>query len=681
MTTDARSAIRESALLLQSGQPLQAKQMLEAILGSSPQLADAKHLLGICLFQLGDPERAARIMRELLQQAPHRQDIWVNYVLGLAKAVDYQEEMLRAAGEALSRFPQLSAVWLTVAKYYDDRRDWRQASRVLQQAVDSVPQDVGLRLAWARCELRLGNTSRAQALLGQLEMEVPSNAEVPFLLGKIAEQAGDLDLACACWSRALAIQPEHAHALEQLVIAKRRCCDWIDADALADRLRAGSQQRLDKGQAPLESPLVSLSLFADNAYNFRVARAAACRIAEKGRGASKPPAPTARGNKIRVGYLSDELRDHPTGLLLRDFFQCHDQNAFECVIYMDHAPTLSDEITSRISAAAWKVHNIHGWEHQAVAQKIADDQIDVLVDLKGWRSGNRLQLFALRPASIQVTFLGYPGTTGADFFDYLIADDYVLPVDQARYFSERPAYVNRCYLLGAESQPTGQTLRAYAGSRRDHNLPESGLVLVSFNQAYKLDPAMMSIWFDLLHDFPESVLWLWPLSPSCQRNLGEFAAQHQIDPARLVFADWKDHQQHMARLTHADLYLDTRIYTGHTTTADALVCQVPAVALSGEHFASRVSASLLRQVGLQSCVVDSLEEYRDLARHLLSQPEERARIRSVLTEENLRRTLLNTADFVRDLEDLFQQMLDARRQAGEIQALRARQRTPLLEES
>jgi predicted O-linked N-acetylglucosamine transferase (SPINDLY family) len=361
-----------------------------------------------------------------------------------------------------------------------------------------------------------------------------------------------------------------------------------------------------------------------------------------------------------LGYVSDEFRDHPIGLLMRDYFKCHDRNRFRVIVYFDHQPNENDAVFRCIRAGCDDSHVVAGRDHESLADLVHSDGVDILMDLKGWRQQNRLAVFAMRPAPIAVAFQGFPGTTGAEYLDYIVVDDCVVPEDEAAHYAEKLAYLGRCYQVNSD-RPGYDELRAQAGTRRDHGLPEDAVVLVSFNQAYKLDPHMMAVWLEIMRFAQNTVLWLLELNDVCRANLRKFAADHGVEPRRLIFAPWTDQLRHLARLTHADIGLDTRVYNGHATTSDSLWCRVPVVTLRGQHFASRVAASILREVGLNELVANDVAEYREHVLRLISDEALRESIRARLNEDHLRSTLFNTQDYVRRIEDLFQQMYDLHR--------------------
>jgi predicted O-linked N-acetylglucosamine transferase (SPINDLY family) len=280
------------------------------------------------------------------------------------------------------------------------------------------------------------------------------------------------------------------------------------------------------------------------------------------------------------------------------------------------------------------------------------NMVDILVDLKGYTTGGRMQISALRPAPVQVSYLGFPGTTGADFFDYIITDRIVTPQNQAPYYSEKFVYLPHCYQVNDHAQVIAE--KEWTKTRL--GLPENSIVFCSFNQGYKIDPTMFNVWMKILTKVPDSVLWLSVKSKTAKENLRQEAKARDVNPERLLFAERLPKQDHLARLALADLALDTRIYNGHTTSSDSLWAGVPVITLQGNHFASRVSSSILRAIGLPELITKSMEEYEALAVKLALKPEERQAIRVKIAMHRFKAPLFDTPRFVKNLEKAYKEM-------------------------
>lgn len=355
--------------------------------------------------------------------------------------------------------------------------------------------------------------------------------------------------------------------------------------------------------------------------------------------------------RIRIGYVSPDFRDHPIGHLTKRLYALHDRRKFEIHCY-SIVRADDDSVQQEISAGCDHWHDLSMIDNIAAAKKIHEDGIDILIDLAGYTKFARTEIFALRPAPIQVNYLGYPGTMGATFMDYLIGDPVVTPPDHAPYYTEKLALLPQAY------QPNClfQELIAPPPPRSECGLPDHVFVFCGFNQAFKITPEVFKVWMRLLHDVPGSVLWLLQAGPIAEQNLRREAQSRGIDAHRLVFAQRLPWVQHLLRHQHADLMLDTQPYNAHTTASDALRAGVPLITCMGDTFASRVAGSLLQAIGLPELITHSMEDYAKLALDLAQHPEKLQQIRLKLATNRMTHPLFNMQAFVVNLESLYAQM-------------------------
>ena len=363
-------------------------------------------------------------------------------------------------------------------------------------------------------------------------------------------------------------------------------------------------------------------------------------------------APKATTDRLRIGYLSADFHSHATSFLLAEVMELHDHHRFETLGYScgldDNTP-----MQKRIRAAFTHFYDIQTLSIEAAAGKIADNRVDILVDLLGYTRSNRHQIFSLRPAPVQVNWLGYPGTMGHErLADYLIGDPVVTPLTHAAFYSETLALMPHC------NQPNDRQKEIGLSRTRDtFNLPEQGFVFCSFNQSVKITPVVFDLWCRLLKAVPGSVLWLLEDDRDVvQMNLRHEAALRGIAPERLVFAGNLPLAEHLARLRLADLMLDTFPYTSHTTASDALWVGLPLVTCIGETFASRVAASLLHAAKMPELITTTFDDYFRLALDLATHPDKLATIKDTLATHRLTCPLFDSARFTRDLERLYERM-------------------------
>jgi predicted O-linked N-acetylglucosamine transferase (SPINDLY family) len=373
--------------------------------------------------------------------------------------------------------------------------------------------------------------------------------------------------------------------------------------------------------------------------------------------AAAPRSTPAGGHpRIKLGYLSSDFQQHATALLLIEILEAHDRERFELYAY-NYGADNGQGMRQRLRERFEHFTDITEQDDLTAARTIHADGIDILIDLKGYTAGTRTALLTYRPAPLQVNYLGYPGTLGGNFCDYLISDRFITPTSSAGDYSEALACLPGSY------QPHGaHTALPTPPSRAQAGLPDEGLVLCCFNQAYKFTPEVFDIWCMLLEMAPGSMLWLLA-NEQAQGNLRREAMQRGISPQRLVFAPDLPQLEHLARLQLADLVLDTLPYNAHTTASDALWAGVPVLTCAGDTFASRVAGSLLHAVGLPELVTHSLADYADLAMTLVSDPAALPALKSRLKQLSPQAALFDVPTYTHDLEALFTQMW-ARHQAG-----------------
>lgn len=437
-------------------------------------------------------------------------------------------------------------------------------------------------------------------------------------------------------------------------------CDW---EALPDDMRRleacidAVQHLQDKGKAEQPSPFCLLSL-TDNAQVLRwtaeLASMSASLKAVPHDRTRKVPRPNG---KVRIGLLSSDLHMHATCMLLVQALEHLDRSRFELCYYSSGIDDQSP-MRARVKATATCWHEVQLWTDEEVARQAERDEVGVLIDLKGYTFGSRLGALAYRPAPLNVSWLGFPGSVGASFVDYIIGDSIVTPLDAQAHYSEQIAQMPHCY------QPNDSTRsQPEALSREACGLPDDAFVYASFNQSYKITPDVFEAWCQVLAATPGSVLWLLVPQEDVQQRLRDAAAGYGITAERLVFAPFMNIEAHRARLPQADLFLDSFPCSGHTTASDALWAGVPVLTLMGQSFASRVAASLLHTMGLDELVCTDLDRYFQEAVRYAQEPaalrELRARVRSARSES----PLFDGQRFATELGDLLMRMVD-RQDAG-----------------
>jgi predicted O-linked N-acetylglucosamine transferase (SPINDLY family) len=372
-----------------------------------------------------------------------------------------------------------------------------------------------------------------------------------------------------------------------------------------------------------------------------------------------PRLDAGRGDgRIRLGYFSSDFREHATAYLMAELIERHDRAKFEVIGFSLGHPQ-KDAMRARLEKSFDRFFDASALSNKDVALLARELEIDIAVDLKGFTQDNRTDIFALGAAPIQVSYLGFPGTMGTDYIDYLIADATLISEQQRQHYAEKIAYLPDTYQVNDSKRGISDI----SFTKSECGLPEDGFVFCAFSNSYKITPDMFDIWMRLLTRVPGSVLWLMGGATSATSSLRTEARARGVAPDRLVFAKRMELAQHLARQRLAGLFLDTLPYNAHTTASDALWAGLPVLTCLGETFAGRVAASLLRAVGLPELVTFSLDDYERLALELATQPEKLQALRDKLAANRLTEPLFDTARFARNIEAAYAEMW-RRKQAG-----------------
>jgi protein O-GlcNAc transferase len=485
---------------------------------------------------------------------------------------------------------------------------------------------------------------QARAAFEQALIHKPDFPEAFYNLGNARRELGDLSEAITAYRDALRLRPDYTEAFSRLVYHRAQACEWdgqqADQEKLLDMVRAGVRV----------PPFYLLSTPASASDQLICAR--------RWIGPLRPPPGTVfehqisvGSDRIRLGYLSGDFHQHSTAHLMAELFECHDRDRFEVFAY-SYGPDDKSPMRARLARAFDRFADIGALSHREAARLIHADKVDILVDLKGYTHHARPAISAHRPAPVQVSYLGYPATMGADFIDYIIVDPFVVPAGQQPFFSEKLVHLPGSYQVNdRRREVTGaRTLRP------DHGLPPEGLVLCSFNNSYKISPVFFDIWMRLLRSAPGSVLWLLETNGLVKGNLRSEAGKRGVDPARLIFAPVVPPAEHLGRHRHADLFLDTLPCNAHTTASDALWAGLPVLTCSGDTFAGRVAGSLLMAMGMPELVTGSLEAYQQTALALARDPQRLVALRQKLQEKRDTSALFDLPKLTGNMEAAYARM-------------------------
>ena len=656
----------------------QALACFQRAVALDPTRADAWNNLGVVQGRMERNDAAVDAFRQALACNPSHASAWLNLGLHLGKAgqsaeaVDCFEKLIQLQPDDARAWRNLGAAQIQLEAFEKAVPALRRAVELDPADIDSIDHcggalvslrkyaealDCYRRVLQARPESSVAHVNVANAFLGlhrhgeaimhyqQAVALDPKSVMGHLRCGELLGKTKNIRLAVQHLEAAYAVDPNWEWLEGRLLMTRAIVCDWNERE-----------QRLQSALSHVTASMRTLMPFEAACLLSRREDLYLC--ARSYVAAELPPvpalpqqAPKPRSDKIRIGYVSADLHNHATAFLMAELFECHDRSQFEVVAF-SIGPASQDEMRLRLHAAFDAFHDMRELSDREVAQRIADAGIDILVDLKGFTEHARFGIFMHRPAPIQVSYLGFPGTTGADCMDYVIGDATVTPFEHQPWYSERIVQMPHSYQVNDRKRRVADQVP----TRAESGLPLTGFVFCCFNNNYKITPAVFDIWMRLLHQVPGSVLWLLKDNELAGTNLLREAAQRGVAPERLVFAKRLPLAEHLARHRLADLFLDTLPCNAHTTASDALWVGLPVLTCLGETFASRVGASLLRAVGLPEMVVDNLADYEARALALAKDPEALAQLRARLLAQRDTAPLFDTDRFRRDLESAYQTM-------------------------
>jgi protein O-GlcNAc transferase len=592
---------------------------------------------------------AAQSYEQATRFCPNDSLYWINYGNVLAK-LHRADDALKAARRAIACNEFNTMAVQLVAKLLRDRRQHQEALDQLRGVPAGAKLDAMHHVLIGACLSDLDKPAEAaQAFLDALALK-PDSRDAHTQLGLNLVRIRQHGEAAECFRTALAIEPDALDAALYALHYAAWACDWdaVDRDkaALADCI----DQLNDKTQATAISPFCLLSISDDGALLRSLSEWDMRRFDPLPQPMVHAARRRAPGERLRVGMVSSDFYHHATSMLLVQMLELMDKGRVELFLY-SHGPDDKSALRERMVATADHFVECRNMSTIEQARVIRDDGVDVLLDLKGFTFDTRISVFSYRPAAVQVAWLGYPGTCGAPFIDYLIGDAVVTPTEHQPLYSERIAQLPHCY------QPNDCTRGREADrTREEFGLPQDAVVFGSFNQSYKITREVFAVWCNILHRTPNSVLWMLIPDEPVRRRLLEQACQHGVAPDRLIFTGFERIDLHRRRIPLADIVLDTFPCGGHTTSSDVLWAGVPTVAMCGESFASRVAPSLLQSVGMPELICHDLQAYEDLSVELGLHPERITALKQRLIAARDTAPLYDSARLATDMVDLLERM-------------------------
>ena len=601
----------------------EAENSYKRALYLQPEYAEAYCNLGSLLVDLGRPEEAEKACRNAIRYRHHYAKAYYNLgnALHILERFDEAEE---AYNKALLLQPAFAEAYHNLGNLLSDQK--RQS-----EAKEAYKKSIGLN---------------------------PQNAALFNSLGNLLFDAGQQEEAVICFRRAVELKPNFHSARSNLISQLQGLCLWNEiAESDVQSVR---QAVLDKYSEYAE-PVIPFVLLTLPSVTAAEQRECAGRWMRKELGTlmqwksmSGFAFSDNRRGPLHIGYLSTDLNDHVIAQQMVEIFELHDRSRFKITAYSTTADDNSS-LRKRVEGAFDCFTDLGNSSTKDSARQINSDRVDILVDLTAYTKNSRSALLALRPAPIQVNYLGYPGSMGVDFVDYIIADSFIIPPERFDCYSEKVMWLPDCYMPHDTRTP-----HPSPPSKKECGLPEDAFVFCCFNQPYKITPDIFDVWCRLLKTVPDSILWLRSFNAPAEKNLKKEASARGIDVSRLIFDSFVSREEHFARLQCADLFLDTTPYNAHATCSNALWMGLPVITCSGDTFASRVAGSHLTTMGVPELVTYSLDDYHALALLLANDRKKLLDIRKKIITNRESSPLFDSVRFTRGLEALYIKMHEER---------------------
>jgi protein O-GlcNAc transferase len=618
-----------------------------------PDLFQAYFNLGILFQESRHFQKAISFYEKALAAKPEFAEALNNMGTAYQKLDDF-DKAISCFQKALELKPEFATAYYNMGKAYYDNGWCQEAIKCYNRALllnsDNVNVLYDMGLAY-RSQGRINDMIACYQKALQIK---PNSPETHYNLAVAYKKLEKMKQAFSHCRKALELQPDFGEAFSYLVRLHQHSCDWKRFRNLSTQLDALTKKTIEKGKKTAEAPMFSIRRHADPRKNLAVAKSWSDSISKRMSNSEINFSFDDRKvhkKKIVVGYLSNDFKNQAVMHLMVGLFRSHNRKKFK-ILCFSHGKDDNSDYRRQIKQHCDQFIDIEKLPHEGAAKRINEQQVDILVDLMGHTRGNRLEICALRPAPIQVSYLGFLGSTGSDFIDYIITDKIVTPEKHASFYSEKFVYLPHCYQVNNNYQRISEkTFR-----RKDCCLPNEDFVFCCFNQPYKIDSIIFETWMNILREVPKSVLWLLRQNDAAKRNLIHAAATSGIATDRLVFADALPLEEHLARLKLADLALDTRTYNGGATTSNALWSGVPVITIEGSHFVSRMTSSSLSAIGLHELVTQSPEQYKSTAVRLAKNPEKLDAVKKKLTKNRLVEPLFDSSRFACNIERAYEKM-------------------------
>jgi protein O-GlcNAc transferase len=608
----------------------------------SPNYAEAYNNLGATFHELGRLEKAEASYAKAIELNSNYTEAYYNMGKTL-KSLERFEDAIHSYTQAIELNPNFAEAYNNISVALNEQSKFEEAINFVKRAILLKPDyaeaynNLGISLK------EQGKFEEAINALNQAILIKPNYFEAYWNLGNVFNDQSKLEKGIMAYKKALSIKPDYEIGRATLLFELAYICDW---ETIKENIKLipklGTKNQFI-------SPFSLLAL--EDAPERHFLRS---KIYSKGKYSQNilplPNRSRKTTKRIRIGYFSADFREHPVAFLILRVLELHDRNKFEVFGYSLFSSSKS-EIRQRLESSFDHFVDIEGMSDKEKVLRAKEDEIDIAIDLTGYTENNCNKIFAYRIAPIQINYLGFPGTMGAAYFDYIVADQYLIPPENQKNFTEKQIYLPNTYM------PTDNTREISTKyiSKKKFGLPEESFIFCCFNNHYKITTEEFDIWMNFLRKLDNSFLWLSKSNYVSEANLKKEAIKRDIDSSRLIFAERVPIKDHLARYKLADIFLDTFNFNAHTTASEALWGGLPVITKVGKGFPARVASSLLNAINLPELITNNKKEYEDLVLELANNPKKLSNLKEKLANNRLSQPLFNTEQYTKFLEDGYKQ--------------------------
>ncbi|HLE48869.1 MAG TPA: tetratricopeptide repeat protein [Patescibacteria group bacterium] len=632
-----------------SKKPLQAIKYFKITLHQFPNDLESMISIGSCYQELEDYSQAEKYYNHILKYSPQHPETLAN--LGsLCLEMNRPKIAIRLLKKALKYNPNLSKAYYNLANTYYKTGQRHKALKLLNKAISIDPKYSQAYNLQGQIYYEFEKPEEAIKSLGEAIKNTPNEAYCYLNLANILKNTKYRKKAITLYQKAIKIMPRFSKTYPHLYMQYRQICAWSKLPKLEKRINHDNVKPFKRLFVPTETPFGDLFRIADPAQNLNIARRWSEAIDRSMKIFNmKFNFIPAKKDRINVGYISADFQFHPVNVIMSPFYKEHDRKKFEIFAYC-YGPKSSDAYRKTVEDGVDHFKMIRKNHFSKAARIIYEDKIDILVDLMGYTQNSIVEISALRPAPIQISYLGFPGSMGASFIDYIIADKILIPENEQKFYTEKIIYMPRCYQINHPYLVSNKGFK-----RSDVGLPENKFIFSSFNRPEKIEPVIFASWMNILKKVEKSILLLWvqPEIKDARNNLLYYTQKHGVDVRRIYFADQLPLPEHLERMGLTDLSLDPMIYSGGHTTSLCSWAGLPVITIKGTHYLSRMSDSILKAMDMDELVCDNLTEYEKLAVKLANDKESLWVIKRKLLKKRTESDFFHTEKNIRYLEQAY----------------------------